>query len=445
MNAKLMGTALVAAVVFQVFGGLDRTRFNIGAYRFGDRIPGFRTEQHVKELKEAGVDFVASMRPGADAEAFYRTMDLFEKYGIGAITEGGDDIGAGCPAKAYGRAKDGRPLDPAVYLDAANRFRPHAAIWGLDVGDEPHGMDWPNVGKAVELCRRHFPEAFLYVNLFPSYARVATNTVDIINSQLGSPTYRDYVEDYCRHVPLDYISFDIYPYSQLRPRGIVNFLANLQIVADACARHGKDLWLVGQANTWFDRPPLAANKMRYQAYAGLAFGAEAMTWACWTKGWWTNNVYSATGEKTVAYDRVKAVNAELHRLGDACLKYRRVATHFVGYTGAHAGFLDGCKAMSETSVSTGWVRDVAAADGEPLLVAEMVPRDARASGAQAIFVMASEDPYDENEKERVIRFRPLCRTVEALGGEGPLHVARDAEGFSTITLRSSRGALVWTR
>lgn len=391
MNAKLMGTALVAAVVFQAFGGLDRTRFNIGAYRFGDRIPGFRTERHVKELKEAGIDFIASMRPGTDAEAFYRTMDIFEKYGIGAITEGGADIGAGCPAKAYGRAKEGLPLDPAVYLDAANRFRPHAAIWGLDVGDEPHG------------------------------------------------------EDYCRHVPLDYISFDIYPYSQLRPRGIVNFLANLQIVADACARHGKALWLVGQANTWFGHPPLAANKMRYQAFAGLAFGAEAMTWACWTKGWWTNNVYSATGEKTVAYDRVKAVNAELHRLGDACLKYRRVATHFVGYTGAHAGFLDGCKAMSETSVSTGWFRDVAAADGEPLLVAEMVPRDARAAGEQAIFVMASEDPYDECEKDRIVRFRALRRTVEALGGEGPLHVAREADGSSTITIRSNRAALVWTR
>lgn len=391
MNAKLMGTALVAAVVFQAFGGLDRTRFNIGAYRFGDRIPGFRTERHVKELKEAGIDFIASMRPGTDAEAFYRTMDIFEKYGIGAITEGGADIGAGCPAKAYGRAKEGLPLDPAVYLDAANRFRPHAAIWGLDVGDEPH------------------------------------------------------VEDYCRHVPLDYISFDIYPYSQLRPRGIVNFLANLQIVADACARHGKALWLVGQANTWFGHPPLAANKMRYQAFAGLAFGAEAMTWACWTKGWWTNNVYSATGEKTVAYDRVKAVNAELHRLGDACLKYRRVATHFVGYTGAHAGFLDGCKAMSETSVSTGWFRDVAAADGEPLLVAEMVPRDARAAGEQAIFVMASEDPYDECEKDRIVRFRALRRTVEALGGEGPLHVAREADGSSTITIRSNRAALVWTR
>ena len=435
----------ISTLLLPAVAGLDRSRFNIGTYRFGDKVPGFRTEEHVKELKEAGVDFIASMRPGSDAEAFYRTMDLFEKHGVGAITEGGAGIGAGCPVKAFGRVKEGKPLNPEPYLEASKRYRNHSAIWGIDIGDEPHGMDLPNVGKAVEMCRRLFPAPFLYVNLFPSYARVATNSADLVNSQLGSVSYRDYIEDYCRYVPLDYISFDIYPYAQAMPKGVGNFFNNLKTVADACVNHGKALWLVGQANTWFKRDPLAENKMRYQAYVGLAFGAEVMTWACWTPGWWTNNVYSATGERTVAYDRVKRVNGELHLLGDACLKYRRVATHFVGYTGKFEVYLKGCEGVSEPSVSTGWFREVAAADGEPLLVAEMVPRDAHAPGVQALFVMASEDPYDENEKERVIRFRPLRRTVEALGVEGPIHVGRDAEGFSTVTLRSNRAALVWTK
>ena len=442
---RLAAGMCAVLVPFVLFGAMDRTRFNIGTYRFGDKVPGFRTEEHVRELKEAGVDFIASMRPGADAEAFYRTMDLFEKYGVGAIPEGGDAIGASCPVKAFGRVKEGKPMNPAVYVEAAKRFRPHPAIWGIDVGDEPHGMDLPNVGKAVEACRRLFPTPFLYVNLFPSYARLATNSTDIVNSQLGSATYRDYIEDYCRYVPLDYISFDIYPYSQSVPKGVGTFFNNLKIAADACVNHGKALWLVGQVNTWAPGEPLAANKMRYQAFTGLAFGAEVMTWACWTRGWWSNNVYTTNGVKTVAYDRVKTVNAELRRLGDECLRYRRVATHFVGYTGRFEVYLRGCEGVSEPSVSTGWFRDVAAADGEPLLVAEMVPRDARAPGAQAIFVMASEDPYDESEKERVIRFRPLRRTVEALGVEGPLHVGRDAEGLSTVTLRSNRAALIWTR
>ena len=436
-----LAVGLAGAV--SAFAGMDRTRFNIGTYRFGDKIPGFRTEQHVKELKEAGVDFIASMRPGTNATAFYATMDLFEKYGVGAITEGGADIGAGCPVKAHGRMKDGKPMRLDVYADAAKRFRPHPAIWGIDVGDEPNGMDMPNVGKAVELCRSLFPGVMRYVNLFPSYARVATNTADIVNSQLGSLNYKDYVESYCRHVPLDYISFDIYPYSKLKPRGVGVYFENLKIVADACVNHGKSLWVVGQVNTWWGNPPLSENKMRYQAYTAMAFGAETMVWACWTKGWWTNNVYSTTGEKTVAYDRVKRVNEELHFLGDKFMRFRRTATHLVGYAG-RPEYLTGSGCVSEDAAFTGWFLDVRAEDGGPLLIAEMVPRSMLARGS-AIFVFASDDPYDENPQKRTIRFVPHGDTVRAFGVSGPIPVERYKDGVCTISLASNSAALVEVR
>ena len=437
----LAALALVACAAGSVaFAGMDRTRFNIGTYRFGDKIPGFRTEQHVKELKEAGIDFIASMRPGSDEEAFYRTMDLFEKYGVGAIPEGGNAIGASCPVKAYGRVKENKPFNPDVYLNAAKRFRPHPALWGIDVGDEPNGMDMPNVGKAVQLCREIFPVPLLYVNLFPSYARVATNTADIVNSQMGSLSYKDYIEDYCKYVPLDYISFDIYPYSKTRPKGVPIYFENLKVVADACVNHGKSLWVVGQANTWWGHAPLAENKMRYQAYTAMAFGAEVMTWACWTKGWWTNNVYSTTGEKTVVYDRVKRVNAELHRLGDEFMRYRRVATHLVGYD-RHPQYLLNSGCASESAASTGWFRDVRAEDGGPLLVGEMVPRTAAVRG-NAIFVFASDDPYDEKPRQRTIRFVPHGRTVQAFGGHGPLEVLRGEGNVCTIPIMSNAAALV---
>ena len=431
---------LAAIPLCATFAGMDRTKFNIGTYRFGDKIPGFRTEQHVKELKEAGIDFIASMRPGTNAAAFYATMDLFEKYGVGAITEGGHGIGASCPVKAYGRVKGNKPFNPDIYIDAAKRYRPHPALWGIDVGDEPNGLDMPNVGKAVELCRNLFPVPLLYVNLFPSYARVATNTTDIINSQLGSLSYKDYIADFCKYVPLDYISFDIYPYAKGKPRGVPIFFENLKIAADACVNHGKALWVVGQVNTFPGHSPLAENKMRYQAYTAMAFGAEVMTWACWTRGWWTNNVYSVTGEKTVAYDRVKRVNAELHRMGDEFMRYRRVATHLVGYD-KHPHYLVKSGCDSEPAAFTGWFSDVRAEDGGPLLVGEMVPRTA-AVRANAIFVFASDDPYDENPQPRTIRFVPHGRTVRAFGGYGPLPVSRGDDGVCTLSLMSNNAVLI---
>lgn len=440
-RTAVLSFALAASAA--AFGGMDRTRFNIGTYRFGDKIPGFRTEQHVKELKEAGVDFIASMRPGTNAAAFYATMDLFQKYGVGAIPEGGHRIGASCPVKAYGRAKSGKAFDVGVYRDAAKVFRMHPALWGIDVGDEPNGLDMQNVGRAVEECRRLFPVPMFYVNLFPSYARVATNTADIVNSQLGSLSYRDYIEDYCRYVPLDYISFDIYPYAKSKPKGPATLFENLKIVADACLKHGKSLWLVGQVNTFFGHPPLSENKMRYQAYTGMAFGAEVMTWACWTKGWWTNNVYNAEGEKTVAYDRVKRVNAELHFLGDKFMRFRRTATHLVGYAG-RPEYLKGSGCVSEDAAFTGWFRDVRAEDGGPLLVAEMVPRMASAH-ANAIFIFASDDPYDENPQLRTIRFIPHGDTLRAFGGSGPIPVRKGEDGVCTISLASNNAALIVAR
>lgn len=428
------------------FAGMDRTKFNIGTYRFGDKIPGFRTERHVKELKEAGIDYVCSMRPGTNAAAFYATLDLFSKYGVGCITEGGEEIGAGCPVGAGKRGVLREKVPPSRYEKAAAKFRSHPALWGLDVCDEPSGVDLPYLGEACQLVRRLHPDQFPYVNLFPSYARVATNSASLASSQLGSLSYRDHIEDYCRYVPLDYISFDIYPYAKLRPEGVPILFENLRIVSDACLRTGKSLWFVGQANTWWGRKPLAENCMRYQAYTAMAFGAETMVWACWTKGWWTNNVYSTTGEKTVAYDRVKRVNKELHFLGDKFMRYRRVATHFVGYD-KHSQYLVKSGCGSEPAAYTGWFRDVRAEDGGPLLVAEMVPRAASARGS-AIFVFASDDPYDENPQQRTIRFIPHGGTVRAFGGSGPIPVIKGEDGVCTIPLASNNAALVaidWMR
>ena len=418
-------------------GRMDRTRFNIGTYRFGDWI---RDEEHVRELKEAGIDYVCSMRPGRDAERFYRTMDLFAKYGVGCITEGGTEIGAACPIGAGRRGKMREKNPPAIYEKAAERFRDHPALWGLDVCDEPSAVDMPYLGEVCTQVRRLFPNQFPYVNLFPSYARVATNTADVVASQMGATSYAEYIGTYCRTSPLDYISFDCYPYSKTRPNGVPIFFENLRIVSDACRRTGRSLWFVGQVNTWWGRPPLAENCLRYQAHTAMAYGAEAVVWACWTKGWWTNNVINAAGKKTVAYDRIKRVNAELHRLGDEFMRYRRVATHLVGYD-RHPHYLAHSGCVSEPAASTGWFRDVRAVDGGPLLVGEMVPKTAASRGS-AIFVFASDDPYDEKPQQRTVRFVPHGRTVKAFGGHGPLEVLRGENNVCTIPIMSNAAVMV---
>ncbi|MBQ9995478.1 MAG: hypothetical protein IJP32_03840, partial [Clostridia bacterium] len=58
---------------------MNRERLNIGVYHLK---PYARTEKHIRELKECGVDFVICMDYDKPA------LDLFEKYGVGAIVSG---------------------------------------------------------------------------------------------------------------------------------------------------------------------------------------------------------------------------------------------------------------------------------------------------------------------------------------------------------------------
>jgi hypothetical protein len=97
-----------------------------------------------------------------------------------------------------------------------------------------------------------------------------------------------------------------------------------------------------------------------------------ITWACWTAGWWTNNVLDAAGVPTAQYAKLKKVNAELKRLGPEYMKFRSTATHFVGFASGSprnpkepvpypaaldAGFLNTASCLSQASKSKRSRRD----------------------------------------------------------------------------------------
>ena len=81
------------------------------------------------------------------------------------------------------------------------------------------------------------PEYQVYNNLFPNYAN---------ETQLGTWTYEEHVQDYVENFDLDYISYDLYPYYE-NP-GFELWIENLRIVADAGRSNNKDYWVVTQAN-----------------------------------------------------------------------------------------------------------------------------------------------------------------------------------------------------
>ena len=263
----------------------------------------------------------------------------------------------------------------------------------LDYVDEPSALDFPQIAEVTRLMLAKSPAGVLpYINLYPNYASVVGNTAQQTVNQLGTRTYAEHVEAYMKNVPLDYVCFDYYVYSargrDAFARKLEKFHENLKDLADACRRYGKSLWFIPQVNSSYGELWLSENMLRFQAHLAMAYGAEQIDWACWSRedrdedpdmpgliGWWTNNVLDLSGARTQQYEKLKKVNAELHALGERYMRYRNVGTRRIG----------------ENAFTVG----------------DMVARDG--SGRRALFVVACGDPMDE---------RPVVQTFSYLAADG---------------------------
>lgn len=389
-------------------GRMDRTGLRIGAYCLA---PYAWTEAHVREIAECGIDLMMCV-PYDRA-----LLDRLAARGVGAVVSGVVPGWFGGQGENAGRMAQRNPLE--AYADAAQRFEDHPAVWGIDIGDEPSSLDFPHYGRVFERVRALFPNQFPYLNLYPGYAMVPWNTPEEVAGQLGTADYAEYIDRYCRNVQSDYICFDFYPYAANVP----DFFENLRIVSRACRSCGRSLWVVLQVNSHRPEVWTSENRLRFQAYAALTFGAECIFWACYTAGWWHNQVLDDEGGRTRQYDRLKRVNGELHRLGGEYMKFCCVETHLVGRNPLDAGAF----------------RSVRAEGDESLIVGEMASR--RGDGRTALMICAAGDPMDERPHEVRIRFS-APKTVRAFGGAGEMKIERDENGGCSIAIRTCEGVLL---
>ncbi len=403
---------------------MNRERLNIGVYHLREYA---RTEDHVRDLRDCGIDFVICMNYDKP------TLDLFEKYGVGAIVSGivpgwwgGDGDNAGKMAAA-------NPLEK--YDEAAAKFTDHPAIWGIDAGDEPSALDFPHYGKVMRRMENLFPNQFAYLNLYPNYASVSQNNAAETVNQLGTPTYAEHIDKYCEFVGEDYLCYDFYMYSA----SVTGAYENLRIVADACRMTGRSMWIVLQVNSNNPAKWISENQLRFQAFSSMAFGAENITWACYTAGWWHNQVVDEHGEKTEQYDKLKKVNAEIRTLADDYMKYRTTSTHFVGFAD-DSPWLAKVNQKPTASLNTGIFEDVRAENGEELVIGQMVSRENPAE--YALFLCAADDPTDVSGKTYNVVFRADEREVRALSNEGEIPVVKRADGRCSIEMKSCGGVLL---
>ena len=402
---------------------MDRSRLNVGTYFLH---PYACTEDNVKALADCGIDFVVCMQDDKT------TLDLFSKYGVGAVVTGVLPGWWGGDGDNAGQLETVNPIEK--YEEAAASFTDHPAIWGIDIGDEPSALDFPYYGKVFTRVGELFPQQFPYLNLYPNYASVSQNDAEETVNQLGTPTYAEHIRKYCENVPSDYICYDFYVYSC----DVLHAYDNLHIVADACNDTGRSMWIVLQVNSREADVWTSENRLRFQAYTAMAFGAENIIWACWTAGWWNNQVLDDKGEKTEQYGKLQKVNSEIRCMAGSYMKYRRTSTAFVGFEGT--GWLDGSGQESVDAFDNGIFEDVRMEDGSPLVAGSMESRDG--SRASAIFVCSADDPYDEAPAVHTLRFKTSRKKISACRCDGPVELTKDSEGYWTLTLASNQAAII---
>lgn len=401
---------------------MDRSRLNLGAYILQ---PYARSEQHIKDIKDCGLDFIVCM--GNDRAA----LDLFAKYGLGAEVNGVLPGWWGGDGNNGGKMSQMNPIEK--YCEAAKNFEDHPAVWGVDLGDEPSALDFPHYRDIVNAVGELFPKQFGYLNLYPNYASVAKNNAEETVNQLGTKTYAEHIEEYCKNVPLDYICYDYYVYST---RNVMGFYENLRIVADAARRYGRSLWFVPQVNSSREDEWISENRLRFQAFSSMAFGAETIIWACYTAGWWKNQVVDENGNKTEQYEKLKKINKEISTIAEEYMKYRCTATHFVGFE-ANATL----NQAPIAELNNGYFMGLKSDANKPFVVGDLTGRCD--NGKKAVFVVAADDYLDENQTSSNIVFRCDGKTVVAYGGEGRVPVNYNAEtGEYSIAVKSSEGILI---
>ena len=403
---------------------MDRSRLNIGAYTLRETS---RTEQHIRDIAECGINFMVCV---PDDRAM---LDLFQKYGIGAVVTGILPGWWGSDGRNAGKLREINPMEK--YLAAAQEFQDHPAIWGIDIGDEPSARDFPYYGEIFQCVQEKFPNQFPYINLYPMYASVSENDATQTVNQLGTPTYLEHIEKYCENVPSDYICYDYYLYHA----GVERHYENLRIVSNACHRTGRSLWIVLQVNSWDKDKWISLNQLRFQANSSLAFGAENIIWACYSRAWWHNQVLTDEGEKTQQYDKLKQVNAEIHALADEYMRYRNVSTHFLGFLQNSETLVKLQDTPIMESFSTDVFADLKSDQAYGIIVGQMESRTD--DGSSALFICAADDPMDEHPTQFPVTFRCDGFHVTAIGA--PLEQKPD--GSYTLTMTSCGGALVVAR
>ena len=374
-------------------------------------------KRHIDEMAEAGIDFIfAAWGDEVQKKEIFR---LCADAKIGVLTQDMRVLRSeGDSEKIFAYTGD--------YIN-------EPAFIGNMLRDEPPATDYPGYAKLVDGYKKARPDKVPYINLLPIYAS---------KEMLGTETYEEYIEQYAAQIDTDYISVDIYPFSCGNDgikRTNNDYFRNLDITAEVCRRYGRSLrgFIQTMGFNYIMRDPTEP-EMRYQAYAFLAFGADAIYHFCYATPPSSGEHFEYAmidlkGEKTHLWHSAKAVNDELHAISDVLSQYINVGT-YINIAGEKPDGVDFDNIYDINSLGT-----VKSFESDETVLAGCFKKES-GKGDALILLNASEI---RDEKTAEVKLSLCCeKTVTAYPDGKAERIYPDSDGIYTFALECCRGYLV---
>jgi len=205
------------------------------------------------------------------------------------------------------------------------------AIAGYYICDEPSSLAFPKLAVAVAAVRKYAPGKLSIINLYPNYATLWT--LDQVKSQLGTRTYKEYIEKYIEIVKPDFVCYDNYmvEYSMdmVNKDRAFQYYTNLLDIREVAGKHSVPFWNIVSSNQIrpFTTIPSPAN-MAFQAYTSLAAGYSAVIWFTYAQLGYRYAPLDRNGHKTLVWRNLQEVNRQLSILGPIVKKLKSTGVYF---------------------------------------------------------------------------------------------------------------------
>ncbi len=259
------------------------------------------------EVKESGINLVIDNFP--DIAAMKKGLDLAEKAGIKLLLS--------CPELKSEPEK------------TAGLFMNHPAMGGYYIYDEPGMSLFPELKNWCKRIQTVDKQHLLYVNIWPDFAGP---------SLLKADSYKTFVSEFLKELPVQVVSFDYYPV--MANHLSKSWYQNLELISTESKKAGLPFWAFALTSN-YDADhimPQTLAALRLQSFSNLAYGAQGI---CYYEYWDRTPTsaaqeddrggpINAAGKRTVVFDRVKQMSAEIQALSPLFLGAKTISVRHTG-------------------------------------------------------------------------------------------------------------------